>query len=247
MATFTNYNDTLPNPNVSIAYDGSSTSTNQGYAAGPGYASVRVASKFKTMNNRTNSGVFIARSKAFHQFTVNITYNPLTEEEFTPVYSFLQEKQGMLKPFFVTLPQYDNPQDSTLANHSPILDFEVDNSLGYNAGVSQINIDAAGYDSSTDGQLRPGDFFTFTDTTNTNHTKAYKITRVETNADYTDSQPSANELRISFVPPLRKDVADNATINYRNPKMKVVAKDSQQYSLGNNNLYSFSLSLEEVQ
>ena len=78
--------------------------------------------------------------------------------------------------------------------------------------------------------------------------KAYKITRVETNADYKGSQPATNELRISFVPPLQKDVSDNATINYRNPKIKVIQKsDTLSYNLRNDNLYSFSLNLEEVQ
>ena len=248
MANFTDYSDVLPNPSNSIAYDGSSSSGNAGYAAGPGYASVKVDSKFKTMKSTTNSGQLVSRSKAYQQFEVNIRYNPLTEEEFAPVYGFLLEKQGMLKSFFVPLPQYDDPQDSDLVSSSPVPDFQVDNTLGYDAGVTQMLIDASRYNSPTDGQLRPGDMFTITDTNDSNHLKAYKITRVETNADYKGSQPATNELRISFVPPLQKDVSDNATINYRNPKIKVIQKsDTLSYNLRNDNLYSFSLNLEEVQ
>jgi len=34
---------------------------------------------------------------------------------------------------------------------------------------------------------------------------------------------------------------------FHNPLIKVIAKDSQKYSLNTNNLYNYSLSLEEVQ
>ena len=253
MGTFTSYSDVLPNPSNSIAYDGSSESANEGYVAGPGYASVRVESAFKTMKSMTNSGALISRSKASHSFKVSITYNPLTETEFNTVYSFILEKQGMLKPFFVPCPQYDESQDTTLMGNSPQITFAVDNSLGYDAGVTKMLIDANGdatYSPVTDGQLRPGDLFTVTDSTDSNHKKAYKITRVETNTDYNsdEGQPDADQLRISFVPPLQKDVSDNSTINYINPKIKVISRsDTIQYTLGSNNLYSFSLSLDEVQ
>ena len=43
-------------------------------------------------------------------------------------------------------------------------------------------------------------------------------------------------------------VADNAVIDYHQPAIRVMLKqDVQQYSLGNNNLFTFSLNLEEAQ
>ena len=252
MADFTeNFQNTLPNPSNSIAYDGSSDSSNAGFTAGPGYASVQVTSKFKTMMNQTNSGTLVARSKAAQSFEVSISYNPLTEDEFNILYGFLLQKQGMLKPYLVPLPQYDDPKDNTLATHSPEIEFQVGRdtlTTGYSAGVTQMFIDSSGYDSSTDGQLRPGDMFNITDASNSNHTKAYKITRVETNADYTGTRPDLDELKISFVPPLQKAVSDNSVIKYKNPTIKVVSgSDDISYTLGNNNLYSFSLKAKEVQ
>jgi hypothetical protein len=77
--------DILPNPNNGINQAGGSVAaTNE-----PGYATVKVDSKFKTARDITNSGVLVSRSKAAQSFEVNITYNPLTEDEFMPVYSFL--------------------------------------------------------------------------------------------------------------------------------------------------------------
>lgn len=247
MASFTNFSDTLPNPNNPIAYDGSSNSDNQGYAEGPGYRQVSVRSQFRTARDKTNTGVLVTRNKAYQNFTVDITYNPLTEAEFNSIYGFLMEKQGQLKTFFVPLPQHDDPQDSTLASHSPEPAFTV-KSPGYSAGKTKITIeDTTNYNSADNGQLRPGDLITFTDSSDSNHLKAYQITRVETNADYTGTQPETDELRISFVPPLQKDISSGATVNYKVPKMKVTLNsDEINYSLATNNLYNFSMKLEEV-
>lgn len=238
----------LPNPNNQISYSGQTTGT--GLAQGPGYATVSVDSKFKTTMNETNSGVLVSRSKAFHSFEVNIGYNPLTEEEFNVIYGFILEKQGMLKSFLVPLPQYDNPQDSTFASGGFV--FETESTVTYSAGVTQMQIDSfntsPNYNSATDGQLRPGDMFTISDPNNSNHLKAYKITRVETSQDFQGTTPASNDLKISFIPPLAKEVSPNSVINYINPKIKVISSnDSVQYSLGNDNLYSFSLKLKEVQ
>ena len=245
----TNYSNVLPNPSNPIAYDGGSNSENAGYTGAAGYASVKVDASFKTMSDQTNSGILVSRSKAAQSWSVSINYNPLTREEFSPIYSFLLEKQGMLKPFFVPLPQYDNPQDSTLAAQSPAVAFQTTSLVS--AGQTRMTVDASGYNSSTNGTLRPGDMFTITDPNNSNHTKAYKITRVETNVDYVDdgSQPTTTaQLRLHFSPPLQKEVSNNSTINYINPLIKVIMKsDIISYDLKTDNLYSFSLNLQEVQ
>lgn len=248
MAFFSVYQDTLPNPSNSIAYDGSA-SANTGSAAGPGYASVKISSNFKTMRDRTNSGRLISRSKAAQNFSISISYNPLTEEEFTPIYSFLMEKQGMLKPFFVPLPQYDNPQDSTFASGGFTFTIPTLTSAASPQILVQSTNTSPDYNSGTDGTLRPGDLITFSDPNNSNHLKAYKIVRVETNANYlTGTQPATNQLRLTVSPPLQRAVSNQATMIYTNPRVKVVMKnDVSAYDLKNDNLYQFSLNMEEVQ
>lgn len=233
--------NTLPNPSNGINQAGGIVSASNE----PGYATVKVDSKFKTARDTTNSGVLISRSKAAQSFDVNITYNPLTEDEFMPVYSFLMEKQGMLKPFFVPLPQYDSPRDSTLAasgtiNFSPI--------TNYAAGKVTLTIAYPSYDSSTDGSLKPGDLITFNDSNDSNHLKAYKIVRVSTNATFEGTQPTITQQTITVSPPLQKDVSSSAIVIYKNPKIKVIQKsDVVSYSLGTDSLYKYSLSAMEVQ
>ena len=90
--------------------------------------------------------------------------------------------------------------------------------------------------------------FTITDTTDSLHTKAYRVTRVTNNNDYLQgSQPATDERYIYFTPNLSRATADNSTIVYTNPKIRVILKsDVQEYSLGTNNLYTFALNLEEA-
>ena len=70
------------------------------------------------------------------------------------------------------------------------------------------------------------------------------------NATYKTShtQPGTAERIVYFTPNLQRSVGDNATVNYYQPLIRVMLKgDVQQYSLGNNNLFTFSLNLEEAQ
>ena len=100
------------------------------------------------------------------------------------------------------------------------------------------------------GSLRPGDMFNFNDTNNSNHKKTYQVTRVLDNTNYlTGNQPTDSSHRIYYVTPsVEKAVATDMTLTYTNPTFRVIqSSDVVSYSLGTNNLYEFSLSLEEVQ
>ena len=62
------------------------------------------------------------------------------------------------------------------------------------------------------------------------------------------SNPSTSQRIVYFHPPLQRAVASGQTINYDKPLFRVIQKnDIQSYSLGTNNLFSFSLDLEEAQ
>ena len=62
--------------------------------------------------SRTNSGRVITQAAAGHKWNINITYNPMTRDQFEPVYSFLLEKNGRLNPFFVQLPMHTTSRNS---------------------------------------------------------------------------------------------------------------------------------------
>ena len=238
MATFTDFTNRLPDPNWGIneAGDGHATS----YTEGPGFASVKFTANQPVSFSRTNSGRVTTRSIVGHHWSIGITYNPMTRDQFEPIYNFLLEKRGRLKPFFVALPQHVTTRTTTSGTIS------VQGSIS--AGDSNFLID--GMDSVTGG-LRPGDVFNFVDGGNSNHHKIYKVVRVATSTDKLASDSALNstdERRIYVVPPVEKDVTDNSTLTYTSPLFRVVQKtDVQEYSLGTNNLYTFSLNLEEAQ
>lgn len=227
----------LPDPNHSITADGSTGGTE-----GPGFASVKFSSEMDIMRDRTNGGVLISRYKKYHSWMVNITYNPMTKAEFDPVYGFLLHRQGSLRPFKVSLPQY---KDTSASNVT--LEDRTSGSVNYSAGQSQLRINSSSFTPSV------GDLFHIT-STNTNHTKAYKVTRVETVGNVlsgepeTADDPNSNKARITFTPPLQKAVLKTGTtLNFSEPLVQVVQKgDVIEYDLGTNGLYSFSLNLEEA-
>ena len=86
--------DILPDPNNPITYSGSAFATfaDTGATVGPGFASVKLSSKFPTVINKTHSGRVISRRLAAQIWNVAITYNPLTRNEFEPIYNFLLMK-----------------------------------------------------------------------------------------------------------------------------------------------------------
>jgi hypothetical protein len=235
---FSAFTNRLPDPNWTISEAGEGHASS--YTAGPGFASVKFTANQPVSFSRTNSGRVTTRSIVGHHWSIGITYNPMTREQFEPIYNFLLEKRGRLKPFFVVLPQNADPRTTTSGTIS------VQGSI--TSGDSNFLID--GMDSVTGG-LRPGDMFNFSDSSNSNHLKIYKVVRVadSTNKLSTDTAlNTTDERRLYVVPPVEKDVADNSTLTYSNPMFRVVQKsDVQEYSLGTNNLYTFSLNLEEAQ
>lgn len=283
------YQNILPDPNNPIGYAGQNTGT-----VGPGYKSVQLTSKAPIMKTRTNSGRVVARANVGHTWEISIGYNPMTRTEFEFIYNFLLNRRGSLKPFFVSLPQYKEPQDSTFAAYAAAGTganikasitagkFIVNNSykisvpgttnftaigaanstagtvftasgVGTGSGVAvavagstSLLIDGL---SGSSGDPRPGDLFTITDANDSNHTKAYRVTQVETNSVYNGSpQPATTERIIHFMPGLQKAVANDSVIDFDNPLIRVVlASDTQQYSLDTHGLYTFSLKLEEAQ
>ena len=193
----------------------------------------------------------------------------MTREEFEPINTFLLQRRGALNPFFVSLPQYRLPRDTAfsswvqesggsppqLLNNLHVVTSAAANSTGAAGSTSLLLEDAKAtkdYTVATDETPLPGDLFTI-DGTNSNHKKTYQVTRVETNADYhlvnsSPTRPTTNQVRIHFAPALSKAVVAGDDLIFNDPKIKVIITgDVQEYALNTNNLYAFSLSLEEVQ
>ena len=245
--SFSSFQNILPDPNNTIGEAGQAAGT-----AGPGFATVSLTSEQPTMKDFTNGGRLLARAIASHAWKIKIGYNPLTQTEFDRIYTFLLHRRGSINPFFVSLPQYRTPRDANFATYSttPSNKLEVLSNTNVFAGATSGFFQQVGYNFNTNGTPTPGDLFTVEDSANSNHLKAYMVTRVETNSNYlnTAAQPGVAQLRIHFTPGASKTMNAGAKLVFHNPLIKVIStKDIQQYALNTDNLYSYSLDLREVQ
>jgi len=227
--------DTLPDPNFKINTAGISDA---GGAAGPGFLSAKIAVMLPSRNSKAIKGRLTRRTQKQPKWDISIAYNPLTKVEFEPVYYFLMEKKGSRKPFYISLPQYKLPKNETLATYVQSNPITLTSAAAAGAKNLEVTIPT--------GSITAGDVFTITDSANSLHTQAYMISHVET-AALNETPPTGGSIRIHFFPGLQKATADSSNIIFDTPLFKVTQKqDTQEYSLDTENLYSFSLKLEEA-
>jgi len=210
--------NTLPDPNNTITPSGESTGS--GAVAGPGFSAVTVSSKQPISINRSNSGLAFRSVNKYQNFTVNISYNKLTKEEFNIVYSFLLEKQASLEAFFVQLPQYGNTSAGTKNITSDA-----------SAGANQLTL-------ANTTNISPGDLFSVTIPSDDTHVKVYKVTKIVSSVVVITPQLQR---------PIDVSNSGTETANFGVPKMRVTSTGSDiQYSVDASGLYSFSVKLEET-
>tara|TARA_E500000331_G_scaffold297623_1_gene297014 strand:- start:4570 stop:5307 length:738 start_codon:yes stop_codon:yes gene_type:complete len=245
MSQFASFQNILPDPNNAIGTAGQPTGTN-----GPGFATVSLTSEQKTLRDFTNSGRILARAIAGHKWKIKINYNPLTRDEFDIVYGFMLQRRGGIDPFFVQLPQYSLPKQVAFSNYINTQTHLIADATG-TAGATTMLLKARSgevYDNDSSGIPTAGDLFTITSSANSNHKKAYMITRAETDNAYNGTAVADDRVRIHFVPGLSRATSASDEFVFKNPLIKVVStKDPLQYSLNSNNLYEYSLDLIEVQ
>jgi len=242
MGSFIAFTDRLPEPNWTVRDTGEGHASS--YTAGPGFSKIQFSSEAPVQINRTNSGRVITRSSGGHTWKIDVTYNPMTRAEFEPVYSFLLQRNGRLNPFYVVLPNQSASRSSTFTSTTIRAD-----AAEHAAGLDYMKQDVFPTDSASTAVPQIGDMFTISDDKDSLHTKAYRVNRVTNNTNYlAGQQPATNERYVYFTPSLQRKVYDDAGITYINPQIRVIlTRDIQEYSLGTNNLYQFSLSLEEAQ
>jgi hypothetical protein len=170
--------------------------------AGPGFANVALRSVQETQVSRTRTGRGVTRSQGGQYWEFDIKYNEMTRDQFEPVYSFLLSRNGRKSPFFVALPQYASSRSTAFAAIAAANTIWVKTAAS--AGDSNITVKNLNMGSTAPKQ---GDLFNITDVNDTNHTKAYRITRVESNTIYETAGLASTERRIWFTPPLSRDVA----------------------------------------
>lgn len=243
MATFTTFSNILPDPAnpITDAGDASPTGT-----PGPGFSALSFQSITDTQVSRTVSGRGVQRDGGSQHWEFTISYNPMFRYQFDPIDTFLLARNPRRDPFYVILPQYSKPKDPTFAVYLNTHTLSVQDTPV--AGSTNMLIN---HDGGAVGLPKPGDMFNIVDPGDFNHQKIYKITRVETPSYYqaATTAPTANQFRIHFSPPLQRSIQTPfAPLRFLNPLFRVIAKgDVQEHSLNTDNLYSFSLAVEEIQ
>jgi len=218
MASFAEFNNILPDPMRTVGYQGNPGGGNPG----PGYSSILLKSLEPMMKSTHNSERLYSSSGFHHRWELDIEYNELTCEEFYLVYSFLCYRRSTMQPFYVYVPNYS---DSTVPSYTIPAEAA--------KGSTTILVNNTG--------VTPNMVFRGTST------KVYKITRVETETDYAVTSPGTGKARIHFVPPLQETFPNGTMIFYANVLFFMqVASEVLEYSINDNSLYSFSVSLEEV-
>jgi hypothetical protein len=224
MATFTNFSNVLPTPLVRWGDAGEENAITGNFGAG--FAGVKLTSESPKLKSMPNSARREIQEASHQIWNISITYNPMTRDDFDPIFSFLRRKSMFMEPFFVALPQYA----AQTATNKPT-------TAAYLRGADVVEVlDPIG----TPIAPSPGSICHYE-----NDNKIYMVTRVENDTVFAQDAPAAGVERIHLTPKLQKDY--NADLIFTDPMFYVKqASDVTSYSLNHNNLYSFSLSLEEV-
>lgn len=239
--------DVLPDPNYTINEAGIEGDTASPGVAGPGFVSLSMGLIFPTNNQKTIRGYTTTSSKTRPYWDMMIKYNPLTKVEFDPVYNFLLEKIGSKKAFYISLPQYKAPKNSTFA--ASVLGTTITNKIIASAGSTNLEVESTIWAGDTYGNGLPiaGDIFTISDPANSLHTQAYMISRIDTFILSEVDPTTSSRIRIHFFPGLQRATPVGAEIIFNNPLFRVTqTQDIQEYSLNTENLYTYSLKLEEA-
>jgi hypothetical protein len=194
------------------------------FPTSPVASDAQIGSEQNTIVSVTTSGRVQTRQIDGQKFTITLDYAPMTRANFAPIKAFLMKQRSRLNTFTIIPPVVSNAQGVATGTIS------VDGAIS--SGATTCTID--GMTTSTTGILKAGDYFRFS-----GQDKVYMAVE-DLDADGTGSGT------LTFEPPLRSDVSDNATLVYDNVDFTVRLKnDIQEYNIVTNDLYKYQIDLIE--
>ena len=195
------------------------------FPSSPAPRDVAISSNQNTIVTTTASGRRQARQIDGQRFRLRITFPVMTRTEFAPILAFIMKQRSQIESF-----QYVPPTlDDALGVASGVI--SVNGAIS--AGVTSVAID--GMANSTSGVFKAGDFFRFT-----GQSKVYMVV-----ADV--SSNGSGQGTLTFEPPLRSNVADNAVLIYSNVDFTVgLTGDIQEFTIGTENYFQYEIDLIEV-
>jgi hypothetical protein len=195
------------------------------FPSSPAPSSVAISSNQNTIVTTTASGRRQARQIDAQKFRLRIRFPVMTRTEFAPINAFILKQRSQMESF-----QYSPPTISTsLGVASGVI--RVNGAIS--AGVTSVAID--GMANSTSGVFKAGDYFRFT-----GQNKVYMCV-----ADV--SSNGSGQGTLTFEPPLRTAVADNAILIYSNVDFTVgLTGDIQEFNISTENYFQYEVDLIEV-
>ena len=195
------------------------------FPSSPAPRDVAISTNQNTIVTTTASGRRQARQIDGQRFRLRLRFPIMTRTEFAPINAFIMKQRSQMESF-----QYVPPTiDDALGVASGVI--SVNGAIS--AGVTSVAID--GMANSTSGVFKAGDFFRFT-----GQSKVYMVV-----ADVSSNGSGAGTL--TFEPPLRSNVADNAVLIYSNVDFTVgLTGDIQEFTIGTENYFQYEIDLIEV-
>ena len=195
------------------------------FPTSPAPRDVAISTNQNTIVTTTASGRRQARQIDGQKFRLRLRFPVMTRTEFAPILAFIMKQRSQMESFQYTPPSVDD----SLGVASGVI--SVNGAIS--AGVTSVAID--GMANSTSGVFKAGDFFRFT-----GQSKVYMVV-----ADV--SSNGSGQGTLTFEPPLRANVADNAVLIYSNVDFTVgLTGDIQEFIIGTENYFQYEIDLIEV-
>jgi len=186
---------------------------------------VSITSQQNTIVSTTVSGRRQARQIDGQRFKLTLSFPIMTRSEFAPILAFIMKQRSQLESFQYT--------PATMASSNGVASGVIRVNGAISAGVNSVAID--GMANSTSGVFKAGDFFRFT-----GQNKVYMcVEDVSSNG--------SGQGTLTFEPPLRTGVADNAILIYSSVDFTVgLTNDVQEFRVGTENYFQYEVDLIEV-
>jgi hypothetical protein len=195
------------------------------FPSSPVPRNVAISTNQNTIVTTTASGRRQARQIDGQRFRLRLSFPIMTRTEFAPILAFIMKQRSQIESFTYTPPTVDD----ALGVASGVISVNG----GISAGVTSVAID--GMANSTSGVFKAGDLFRFT-----GQNKVYMcVSDVSSNG--------SGQGTLTFEPPLRANVSDNAIIIYSNVDFTVgLTGDIQEFIIGTENYFQYEIDLIEV-
>ena len=195
------------------------------FPTSPSPSGVAISSNQNTIVTTTASGRRQARQIDAQKFRLRVKFPVMTRTEFAPINAFILKQRSQMESFTFVPP--------TVYNSLGVATGVISVNGSISAGVTSVAID--GMANSTSGVFKAGDYFRFT-----GQNKVYMVM-----ADVSSNGSGAGTL--TFEPPLRTAVSDNAVLIYSNVDFTVgLTGDIQEFNISTENYFQYEVDLIEV-